>query len=120
MMHGYMAFDKDGEILVPFRTWRNNITGEASEKLTKLFNYHIPQRWSIAHLYQAILKGEEHVSQIDFLTTLEGFIHWKLSGRKVLGIGEGSGMFPIDIEKKNYNERMIAQFDELVADKNLP
>lgn len=117
MMHGYMAFDKDGELLVPFRTWRNTITQEASEELTKLFNYHIPQRWSIAHLYQAILNGEEHVGSVAFFTTLAGFIHWKLSGEKVLGVGEASGMFPIDIETKNFNRRMIAQFDELVADK---
>jgi sugar (pentulose or hexulose) kinase len=120
MMHGYMPFDKAGELLVPFRTWRNTITGEASEKLSELFQYHIPQRWSIAHLYQAILNGEEHVPEIDFITTLEGYIHWKLTGRKVIGIGEASGMFPIDIEAKNYNARMIAQFDELTAPKNLP
>lgn len=118
MMHGYMAFDKAGELLVPFRTWRNTITQEASEKLTSLFNYHIPQRWSIAHLYQAILNGEEHVGNVDFFTTLAGYIHWQLSGEKVLGVGEASGMFPIDIETKDFNKKMIAQFDELVADKN--
>lgn len=117
MMHGYMAFDKDEELLVPFRTWRNTITQEASEKLTELFNYHIPQRWSIAHLYQAILNGEEHVGSVAFFTTLAGYIHWKLSGEKVLGVGEASGMFPIDIDTKDFNKRMIAQFDELVADK---
>jgi sugar (pentulose or hexulose) kinase len=118
MMHGYMAFNKDGELLVPFRTWRNTITEKASEELTKLFNYHIPQRWSIAHLYQAILNGEEHVTDIDFQTTLEGYIHWKLTGEKVLGVGEASGMFPIDIDTKNYNVRMIEQFDELISSKN--
>lgn len=118
MMHGYMVFNKEGELLVPFRTWRNTITKEAAEKLTELFNYHIPQRWSIAHLYQAILNGEEHVPNIDFQTTLEGYIHWKLTGEKVLGIGEASGMFPIDIEAKNFNKKMINQFDELIADKN--
>ncbi|MVX67104.1 xylulokinase [Clostridium chromiireducens] len=118
MMHGYMAFNKDGELLVPFRTWRNTITEKASEELTKLFNYHIPQRWSIAHLYQAILNGEEHVTDIDFQTTLEGYIHWKLTGEKVIGVGEASGMFPIDIYTKNYNAHMIEQFDELVASKN--
>ena len=118
MMHGYMAFDKDGELLVPFRTWRNTITQEASEKLTALFDYHIPQRWSIAHLYQAILNGEEHVGNVDFFTTLAGYIHWQLSGEKVLGVGEASGMFPIDIETKDFNRRMTAQFDELVADRN--
>ena len=118
MMHGYMAFDKKGELLVPFRTWRNTITQDASEKLTELFGYHIPQRWSIAHLYQAVLNGEEHVKDVDFFTTLAGYIHWKLCGEKVLGVGEASGMFPIDIETKDFNKKMIAQFDELVADKN--
>ncbi|NRT37208.1 sugar (pentulose or hexulose) kinase [Clostridium beijerinckii] len=118
MMHGYMVFNKEGELLVPFRTWRNTITEKASEELTKLFNYHIPQRWSIAHLYQAILNGEEHVADIDFQTTLEGYIHWKLTGEKVIGVGEASGMFPIDIDTKNYNACMIDQFDELVAPKN--
>ena len=118
MMHGYMAFDKNDELLVPFRTWRNTITQDASEKLTSLFNYHIPQRWSIAHLYQAILNGEEHVGSVTFFTTLAGFIHWKLSGEKVLGVGDASGMFPIDIDTKDFNEKMIAQFDALVADKN--
>ncbi len=117
MMHGYMAFNKDGELMVPFRTWRNTITGQASEELSKLFNYHIPQRWSIAHLYQAILNGEEHVPEITFVTTLAGYIHWKMTGRKAVGVGEASGMFPIDIETKDYNERMVAQFDELVASK---
>ena len=100
MMHGYMPFDEAGELLTPFRTWRNNITGPASEQLTELFQHAIPQRWSIAHLYQAILNGEEHVPQIRFMTTLEGYIHWKLTGKKVLGIGEASGMFPIDMRRK--------------------
>ncbi len=117
MMHGYMVFGKDGEILVPFRTWRNSITEEASTKLTELFNYHIPQRWSIAHLYQAILNGEEHVKDIDFQTTLEGYIHWKLTGERVIGVGEASGMFPVDIETKDYNQKMVDQFDALIADK---
>ncbi len=120
MMHGYMPFDEAGELLTSFRTWRNNITGPASEQLTELFQHAIPQRWSIAHLYQAILNGEEHVPQIRFMTTLEGYIHWKLTGKKVLGIGEASGMFPIDTEKKVYNARMLQQFDELIADKNYP
>ncbi|MDD7148610.1 MAG: FGGY-family carbohydrate kinase [Lachnospiraceae bacterium] len=120
MMHGYMAFGKDGEILVPFRTWRNTITEKASEELTKLFNYHIPQRWSIAHLYQAILNKEEHVKDIDYLTTLEGFIQWKLTGQKVLGVGEASGMFPIDINTKNYNRTMVDKFDELVKPYGFP
>lgn len=118
MMHGYLAFDKEGELLVPFRTWRNTITGEASEKLTEVFQYHIPERWSIAHLYQAVLKKEEHVARIAFQTTLAGYVHWKLTGEKVLGVGEASGMFPIDIETKDFNRKMIAQFDELVVDRN--
>lgn len=118
MMHGYMVFNEASELLVPFRTWRNTITEKASEELTKLFNYHIPQRWSIAHLYQAILNGEEHVSDISFQTTLEGYIHWKLTGEKVLGVGEASGMFPIDIDTKNYNSDMVKKFDELIASKN--
>ena len=112
MMHGYMAFDKNDELLVPFRTWRNTITEQPSEQLTELFGYPIPQRWSIAHLYQAMLNGEEHVKDITFITTLAGYIHWMLSGEKVMGIGEASGMFPIDIEAKDFNKRMIAQFDE--------
>lgn len=103
MMHGYMAFDKDGKLLVPFRTWRNTITEQASEELTKLFDYHIPQRWSIAHLYQAILNQEAHVKEIAFFTTLAGYIHWQLTGQKVLGVGEASGMFPIDIETGQFH-----------------
>jgi len=119
MMHGYMAFDKNEELLVPFRTWRNNITGDASKELTELFNYQIPQRWSIAHLYQATLNQEEHIGDIHFLTTLAGFVHWKLTGQKVLGVGEASGVFPIDLQTKNYNQTMINQFNELVAHNNL-
>ena len=115
MMHGYMPFNKEGELLVPFRTWRNNITGEASEKLMELFNYNIPQRWSIAHLYQAILNGEEHVKDIDYITTLEAYVHWKLTGKRVLGIGDAAGMFPIDTTKADYNQEMVDKFDELVA-----
>ena len=118
MMHGYMPFDKEGKLLVPFRTWRNNITGQASDVLSELFNFQIPQRWSIAHLYQAILNGEEHVKDVAFFTTLAGYIHWKLTGEKVIGIGEASGMFPIDVEKKDFYPQMLDQFDELVADKN--
>lgn len=120
MMHGYMAFNKEGDILVPFRTWRNTITGPASKKLTDLFQYNIPQRWSIAHLYQAILNNENHVYDIDYLITLEGYVHWKLTGERVLGIGDASGMFPIDLRTKDYNENMIKQFDQLVSEKNLP
>ena len=113
MMHGYLPFDKDGELLTPFRTWRNTITQEAAEKLTREFDFNIPQRWSIAHLYQAILNKEEHVSRIDYITTLAGYIHWKLTGKKVLGIGEASGMFPIDSKTKDYNARMLEQFNSL-------
>lgn len=120
MMHGYMAFNKDGELLVPFRTWRNTMTGEAVAKLTPLFHFNIPQRWSIAHLYQAILSGEEHVREIAYFTTLAGYIHWLLSGEKVLGIGEASGMFPIDSGTLDYDARMLAQFDELTAEKGYP
>ena len=120
MMHGYMAFNKEGDILVPFRTWRNTITGPASKKLTDLFQYNIPQRWSIAHLYQAILNNEDHVYDIDYLITLEGYVHWKLTGERVLGIGDASGMFPVDLRTKDYNENMIKQFDQLVSEKNLP
>ena len=109
MMHGYLAFDKEGNLLVPFRTWRNPITGEAAAALTKEFSFNIPQRWSIAHLYQAILNGEEHVDKIAYFTTLAGYIHWKLTGEKVLGVGEASGMFPIDAKTRDYNRKMLAQ-----------
>lgn len=120
MMHGYMAFNQAGELLVPFRTWRNTMTEEACKKLTPLLHFNIPQRWSIAHLYQAILSGEEHVKDIAFFTTLAGYIHWKLTGEKVLGIGEASGMFPIDSEIKNYDRKMAAQFNELIAPEGFP
>jgi sugar (pentulose or hexulose) kinase len=119
MMHGYMAFDKDGNLLVPFRTWRNTITGEAAEKLTELFQFNIPQRWSIAHLYQAILNKESHVENISHLTTLAGYVHWKLTGQKVLGVGEASGMFPIDNTMNNYDQRMLEQFNELLKAENI-
>jgi sugar (pentulose or hexulose) kinase len=115
MMHGYMVFDKEDKQLVPFRTWRNNFTGQASEELTELFNYPIPQRWNIAHLYQAILNKEEHVKNINFLTTVAGYVHWKLSDRKVLGIGEASGVFPIDSVNKNYNLGLADKFDQYIA-----
>ncbi len=118
MMHGYMAFDEKGELLVPFRTWRNTMTQQAAEKLTELFQYNIPQRWSIAHLYQAILNEEKHLPQIDFLTTLAGFIHFKLTGEKVLGVGDASGMFPIDCTTGTYYESMINQFNHLIAEKH--
>ena len=111
MMHGYLPFDKDGKQLAEFRTWRNTITGEAAEKLTALFGFNIPQRWSIAHVYQAILNGEAHVGDIDYLTTLAGYLHWKLTGKKVMGVGEASGMFPIDSAKNDYDAAMLRKFD---------
>lgn len=120
MMHGYMPFNAEGELLVPFRTWRNTMTEKASEELTELFQYHIPQRWSIAHLYQAMLNQEPHVKDITFMTTLEGYVHWKLTGEKVLGVGEGSGMFPIDMEIKGYDKKCLAAFNELAAPYGFP
>ncbi len=120
MMHGYLPFDGEGKLLAPFRTWRNTITGQASEKLSEVFQFHIPQRWSIAHLYQAILNGEEHVKDVRFITTLAGYIHWQLTGEKVIGIGEAAGMFPIDSGAKDFDGKMLEQFDELVADQGFP
>lgn len=117
MMHGYMAFDSAGELLVPFRTWRNATTGAAAKDLTDKFQFNIPERWSIAHLYQAILNEEEHVPRINFITTLSGYIHWLLTGNKAIGVGDASGMFPIDETTHDYNESMVKQFDELIASK---
>ncbi len=115
MMHGYMAFNKEGELLAPFRTWRNTITEQAAKELTAEFGFNIPQRWSIAHLHQAILNKEEHVKDITFFTTLAGYIHWKLTGEKVLGIGDASGMFPIDSTARNYNESYLDKYDALIS-----
>ena len=120
MMHGYMALDRDGNQLVPFRTWRNTITGQAAEQLTELFQFNIPQRWSIAHLYQAILNKEPHIREINHLTTLAGYVHWKLTGQKVLGVGEASGMFPIDSQANDYDEHMIGLFNERLEVEKLP
>ncbi len=120
MMHGYLPFDKSDKLLVPFRTWRNTITGEAADKLSELFNFNIPQRWSIAHLYQAILNGEQHVKDIAYFTTLAGFVHWQLTGEKVLGVGEASGMFPIDDSTHKFDEEMISEFGKLIKDKSFP
>jgi len=120
MMHGYMAFDSSGNLLVPFRTWRNSTTGAAARELTELFQFNIPERWSIAHLYQAILNQEEHVPRIDYVTTLAGYIHWLLTGNKVIGIGDASGMFPIDETTHNYHPAMVKQFDEYIAAKGFP
>ena len=114
MMHGYMPFDKKGEIMVPFRTWCNTNTSKAAAELSELFNYNIPLRWSISHLYEASIDGEEHVSKIDFLTTLAGYIHWKLTGEKVLGVGDASGMIPVDPFTKTYDATMVAKFDKLI------
>lgn len=120
MMHGYMAFDHTGELLVPFRTWRNATTLSAAKELTDLFQFNIPERWSIAHLYQAILNEEKHLPRIDFITTLAGYIHWLLTGKKVIGIGDASGMFPIDELTQDYDELMVKQFDERIAPKGYP
>ncbi len=120
MMHGYLAFDKDWNLLVPFRTWQNTITGQAAAELTELFHFNVPQRWSISHLYQAVLNGEEHVPQIAHITTLAGYVHYMLTGVNAIGIGEASGMFPIDSEKNCYDEEMLAKFNALVAPRNLP
>lgn len=119
MMHGYMPFDQNNQLLVPFRTWRNTMTEQASKELTELFQFHIPQRWSIAHLWQAVLNGEEHVEQISYLTTLAGYVHWMLSGEKVLGVGEASGMFPIDVHTGSYDQKMLEQFDALLKNKGI-
>ncbi len=117
MMHGYLPFDRDWQPLTEFRTWRNTMTGEAAEKLTALLGFNIPQRWSIAHLYQAMLKKEPHLPRLCHLTTLAGCIHHTLTGENVLGIGEASGMFPIDSDKLDYNAVMAAKFDALIAEE---
>lgn len=112
MMHGYLAFDAQGELLTPFRTWRNTTTAQAAAELTELFSFNVPQRWSVAHLYQAILNDEAHVGKIAFITTLSGYVHWKLTGRRVLGIGDASGMFPIDSDALDFDARMVELLDE--------
>ena len=119
MMHGYLPFDAEGNLLVPFRTWRNTTTTEAAHELSRLFAFHTPERWSVSHIYQAVLNGEEHVPSIAFFTTLAGFAHWRLTGEKVLSVGDASGMFPIDSETHDYDAKKIAQFDELVASKGV-
>ncbi len=117
MMHGYLVFDKSNNLLVPFRSWRNTITSQASTELTELFGFHVPQRWSISHLYQAILNKEEHTDKISFLTTLAGYVHYMLTGEKVLGIGDASGVFPLDNQKLCYNKEMCRKFNEILKDK---
>ena len=120
MMHGYLAFDKDWNLLVPFRTWQNTITGQAAAELTSLFGFNVPQRWSVAHLYQAVLNGEEHVSRLAHITTLAGYVHYRLTGVNAVGIGEASGMFPIDSERLAYDAAMLEKFDKLTAARKLP
>ena len=120
MMHGYLVFDKEGRQLADFRTWRNTVTERSAAELSELFGFNIPQRWSIAHLDRVILNGEDHIKSIDFMTTLAGYVHWMLTGEKAIGIGEASGMFPINSETHDFDETMIKKFDSRVADKNLP
>lgn len=117
MMHGYMAFDRDGNLLTPFQTWRNSNTQQAADELTNLFGFNIPLRWTIAHLYQRILDQEDHVAKIDFVTTLDSYIHWKLTGNKVTGIGDASGIFPIDSETLDYDATLLEKFNTLIRDK---
>ncbi len=119
MMHGYLAFDKFGTLLVPFRTWRNTLTGEASKILTDLFQFNIPQRWSVAHLFQAILNNEPHIKEISHLTTLAGYVHWQLTGQRVLGVGEASGVFPMDSKSNTYDDRMLALFNDQLKKKDI-
>ncbi|MDR1688153.1 MAG: ATPase [Clostridiales bacterium] len=119
MMHGYLAFDSNENLLTPFRTWRNTKQEDAARRLTEAFNFNIPQRWSIAHLYQAILNEESHIRQISFITTLAGYVHYKLTGKKVAGIGEASGMFPIDSARLDYNAQMAAKFNEIIKPLSL-
>src|SRR6185437_10651836 len=113
--HGYLAFDAHGELLVPFRTWRNTNTGVAAAELTELFGLNIPLRWSIAHLHQAVVDGEAHVPEVRFVTTLAGYVHWRLTGEKVLGVGDASGMFPIDSATRDYDGYLLATYDGLAA-----
>ena len=120
MMHGYLVFDKDWNLLVPFRTWQNTITAQAAGELTEAFHFNIPQRWSIAHLYQAVLNGEAHVPQIAHMTTLAGYVHYMLTGVNALGVGEASGMFPIDSETGDYDAAMLEKFNEILASRHLP
>ena len=120
MMHGYLVFDAQDNLLVPFRTWRNTITKDAAARLTELFGFNIPQRWNIAHLYQAILNAEPHVASVCHLTTLAGYVHWQLTGQKVFGVGEASGVFPIDHAAGDFDATMVRQFDELLVANSMP
>ncbi len=119
MMHGYLAFDAEGELLTPFRTWRNTSTDQAAEQLSEHFGYNVPHRWSVAHLYQALLDDEDHVGRVAHLTTLAGYVHWRLTGERVLGVGDASGMFPIDVGTGGYDPGLLEQFDALAADRGL-
>lgn len=120
MMHGYLAFDREGTLLTPFRTWRNANTGPAAAQLSEVLNFHMPLRWTAAHLYQAVLNGEEHIQQLDHVTTLEGYVHWQLTGRKVLGVGEGAGVFPLDASGTHYDPERMARYESLLAPYHLP
>ena len=120
MMHGYLAFDEDWNLLTPFRTWQNTMTGDAARALTELFGFNIPQRWSIAHLYQAVLNGEEHVGRIAHITTLAGYVHRLLTGVNAVGVGEASGIFPIGADGKGYDPAMLGKLDALLRERNLP
>ena len=120
MMHGYLAFDKDWNLLVPFRTWQNTMTGPAAAKLSELFRFNIPQRWSIAHLYQAVLNDEPHIKDLAHITTLAGYVHFMLTGENVVGVGEGSGIFPLDYATLDYDAALLRKFDALIADRALP
>lgn len=120
MMHGYLAFDRDWNLLVPFRTWQNTMTAPAAEALSELFHFNIPQRWSIAHLYQAVLNQEPHIRNLAHITTLAGYVHFMLTGENVVGVGEGSGIFPLDYETLDYDSAMLEKFDALIADRGLP
>ncbi len=115
MMHGYMALDGEGKQIAPFQTWRNTNTQKAADELTELFQFNIPLRWSVAHLYQRVLDGEEHVAKLDYVATLSAYIHWKLTGRQVIGIGDAAGMFPIDSDALDYNQGMVEKFDALLT-----
>ena len=117
MMHGYLAFDKNDNLLVPFRTWRNTNTEKAADELSELFNFNVPMRWSVSHYYQAVLDKEPHVKDVAFITTLAGYVHYKLTGKKVLGVGDASGMFPIG--KDNYDKVMLEKFDNLLKEKGV-
>lgn len=120
MMHGYLVFNAQGKLLVPFRTWRNTMTADAAEKLSALFDYPVPERWSISHLYQAILNKEHHVKDIGYITTLSGYVHWHLTGQKILGIGDASGMFPIDTQGKCFDQTMLELFAKQIQVEGIP